>query len=246
MTDALYLADSYLEKCSAAVVATGERSVVLDRTVFYPAGGGQPSDTGWLSAPDGRRWEVVSVAKSDGGIVHGVGSSDLPPVGTAVEAKIRWEARYQHMRYHTALHLLSGVVFHRFGSGITGGQIYVDRARMDFSLPEFNRELAADLLGEMNRRSAEGIPVSARTVTRSALDADPSLVRVARELLPDVDPVRLIEIGTFDVQADGGTHVRSTREVGTARVERIENKGARNKRLYISLDPPAPAIEGGP
>jgi misacylated tRNA(Ala) deacylase len=142
------------------------------------------------------------------------------------------------MRHHPALHLLSGVVYHRFGSGITGGQIYSDRARMDVSLPAFSRGLALELLDEVNRRAEEGLRVRSRSVPRAELLEDPALVRVARELLPDVDPVRLVELGTFDRQADGGTHVRSTRELGRARLDRIENKGVRHKRLYRVLDEP--------
>ena len=238
-TEALYLSDSYQRTFEARVVSSTPRAVVLDRTAFYPTGGGQPSDQGTLRGPDDRVWHVESVEKTSFGIVHHLQESDAPPAGIDLHGEVRWDLRYPHMRYHTALHLLSGVVFRRFGSGITGGQIYANRARMDFSLPEFSRELAGELLDQLNRTAAEGLPVSVRFLPRAAIVADPTLVRVARELLPDVDPVRLIEIGQFDVEADGGTHVRSTREVGTARLERLENKGARNKRLYMVLDEPA-------
>ena len=139
------------------------------------------------------------------------------------------------MRYHTALHLMSGAVHRRFGSGITGGQIAPDRARMDFSMPEFSREIAEGLIAEVNRVAATPLSVVVRQVSRAELQRDPSLVRVADELLPDVDPVRIVDIGGYDVQADGGTHVASTAELGPLRLERIENKGARNKRLYVTL-----------
>ncbi|HZY91488.1 MAG TPA: alanyl-tRNA editing protein [Thermoplasmata archaeon] len=236
MTVGLYLEDSYLRRFDGTVIGHGDGGVLLDRTVFYPSGGGQPTDRGELRDDTGQRWTVEAVEKSPGGILHRISGGGLPAVGTTLHGEIDWDLRYRHMRYHTALHLLSGVVYHRFGSGITGGQIYADRARTDFSLPEFSRDLASTLLDELNRKARESIPVHVRWIPRSALLADPSLVRVAKELLPDVDPVRLIEIGEFDVQADGGTHVRSTSELGSARLEKLENKGARNKRLYLSLD----------
>ncbi len=246
MTEALYLRDSSLRSVDARVTAVEGSAVVLDRSAFYPAGGGQPSDQGVLRTSDGRKWTVGSAEKGPSGILHRLADSSGPPEpNEAVSGEIDWTIRHRHMRYHTLLHLLSGVVYRRFHSGITGGQIYVDRARMDFSLPEFSREIAADLLEEVNRIAAEGVPVEVRFVPRQELAADPSLVRVARELLPNVDPVRLIQIGTYDIQADGGTHVRSTTELGRARIERLENKGARNKRLYVSLeDPPPPPEEG--
>ncbi len=237
MSEALYLHDSYLRSFEAVVTRSDGTGVVLDRTAFYPTGGGQPSDRGTLHASDGRDWSVAAVEKTPAGILHRLAEAlDLPIPGTRLTGTVDWGLRYQHMRYHTLLHVLSGVVYHRFGSGITGGQIYPDRARMDFSLPEFSRELAEDLLAEANRLTAEALPMRVRFISRRELEADPSLVRVARELLPDVDPVRLIVIGDYDVQADGGTHVRSTAELGRARVERLENKGGRNKRLYVALE----------
>lgn len=246
MTEALYLRDSYLRSFDARVTEVEGTSVVLDRSAFYPVGGGQPSDQGVLRTGDGRSWTVGSVEKGLRGILHHLADSSNPPEpNEPVSGEIDWTLRHQHMRYHTLLHLLSGVVYHRFHSGITGGQIYPDRARMDFSLPEFSREIATDLLEEVNRIAAGGVPVEVRFISRRELSADPSLVRVARELLPDVDPVRLIQIGTHDIQADGGTHVRSTAELGRARVERLENKGARNKRLYVALEDLPPPLERG-
>lgn len=238
MTDALYLHDAYLRRFTGHVVAHGDGStVLLDRTAFYPTGGGQPSDTGSLRTSSGPVWRVGSVEKGPDGVRHILEPTAPPPaVGEEVEGEIDWPLRHRHMRYHTFLHLLSGVVYHRFASGITGGQIHADRARMDFSLPTFSKEVAQELLDEVNRRAAGDLPVSVRFIPRAELERDPALVRVARDLLPDVDPVRLIDIGGFDVQADGGTHVHSTREVGRARIERLENKGARNKRLYVVLE----------
>jgi misacylated tRNA(Ala) deacylase len=241
VSEALYLTDAYRLVCDAKIVSHREGSVELDATVFYPDGGGQPCDTGTLTTSDGSSWEVVSVTKSPESILHRLEGGALPEVGAHVRGAIDWNRRYQHMRYHTCLHLLSGAVFRKFGAGITGGQIYEDRARTDFSMPEFNRTVAEELISEVNRVVAEDHRIAVRFLPRAEAEKDPSLVRVAAELMPEVTQVRLIDIEGYDVQADGGTHVRSTREVGPVRLERIENKGARNKRLYLVLDPPPPS-----
>lgn len=240
MGEARYLTEAYCRSLTTTVVGHRPEGTMLEDTVFHPTGGGQPSDTGALREASGAARRVLEVTDSPEGAVHRVEGPPLA-IGSPVTAELDWPRRYAHMRLHTVLHLLSGVVFERFGVGITGGQIYPDRARMDFSMPELGRRVAEELVEELNRVAARDLPVTVRFVPRSELDSHPSLVRVARELLPAVERIRLIDIGGFDVQADGGTHVRSTAEVGRARLERIENKGARNKRLYLSLDPPASA-----
>jgi misacylated tRNA(Ala) deacylase len=237
MTEALYLYDAYRTEFEAEVVSTEGSRVVLGATAFYPTGGGQPCDTGTLILPEGREFRVLEVSKTPTGIAHLLDAAGLV-VGSTVHGRIDWTRRLAHMRYHTALHILSGAVFRRFGSGITGGQIYVDRARMDFSLPEFSREVAEDLIGRMNEVVRQNVPVRVRFVSRSEIQRDPSLVRVAAHLVPDVETVRLIDIEGFDVQADGGTHVHSTAEVGLAHLVGLENKGARNKRMTLALTPP--------
>jgi Ser-tRNA(Ala) deacylase AlaX len=237
VTDGLYLRDAYLREFATSVSTARPGEIELLATAFYPTGGGQPSDTGWIATRSAdSRWRVASVEKTeDGRIVHRVEGEAVPGAGTEVQAAIDWERRYTHMRYHTCVHILSGVVFRRFGSGITGGQIYENRARVDFALPEFRRELAEELVDETNEIVRRGIPVRVRFLSREDAAQDPSLVRVARELMPQVSTVRLIDIEGFDVQADGGTHVRSTSEVGTARLEKFENKGSRNRRLFVGL-----------
>lgn len=237
MTDGLYLRDGYLREFDAEVVSSSPGEVLLDRTAFYPEGGGQPADAGLLRSAAGATWNIVGVAKSAAGIVHRA-DGVVPPVGERVHGVIDWGRRYAHMRYHTCLHILSGVVYHRFGSDITGGQIYLDRARMDLSLPEFDRTLADQVVAEVNRVVERGFPISVRFVPLAELQRNPGLVRVDAQLVPDVPELRVIDIEGFDVQADGGTHVRSTREVGPVTLQKIENKGARNKRLYLTLGPP--------
>ena len=237
MTLSLYLTDAYLREFEGTVSKLADHGVVLDESTFYPGGGGQPCDSGTLVGPGGESWTVSGAEKSESGVIHWISEEPLPSPGDRLRGSIHWERRYQHMRYHTALHILSGVVFHRFGSGITGGQIYSDRARMDFSLPDFSRGLADSLIEAMNQVVQRAIPIHVRFISREEATHDPSLIRVAVDLMPEVSEVRLVDIEGFDVQADGGTHVRSTREVGEVRLEKIENKGARNKRLTLTLGP---------
>ncbi|HLY76634.1 MAG TPA: alanyl-tRNA editing protein [Thermoplasmata archaeon] len=236
MTDGLYLVDAYLREFDAHVVSSSGEGVILDRTAFYPEGGGQPADTGRLLSPAGVEWSILGAAKSSHGIVHRV-EGVPPPVGEAVHGLIDWDRRYACMRYHTGLHILSGVVYQRFGSDITGGQIYIDRARMDLSIPDFDRSVAEQVVAEVNRVVDQDLPIVVRVVPRDELVRNPGLVRVDAQLLPEVEELRVIDIQGFDAQADGGTHVRSTREVGPVTLQKVENKGARNKRLYLSLGP---------
>ena len=238
LEEALYLSDAYLRRFDATVAEVRPDGVRLDHTAFYPTGGGQPADRGRLTFSEGGSVEVVDVRKTAVGIVHQTAGVRAMAPGDSVVGEIDWARRYAHMRYHTTLHILSGVVFRRLGSVITGNQVTAERARMDFSIPEFDRSLAEGLIDGVNEVARERRPVTVRSLPRAEAEKDPSLVRVAPELMPDVSVVRLIDIEGFDVQADGGTHVANTAEIGIARLERIENKGARNKRLYLTLDPP--------
>ncbi len=240
MDQGLYLRDAYLREFDSTVTAARPGEVELASTAFYPTGGGQPCDAGELRSPDGGVYHVAQVEKREHAIVHTL-AGDPPPVGSAVHGTIDWALRYAHMRYHTCLHILSGAVFHRFGSGITGGQIYDDRARMDLALPAFDKQVVAEVLEEANRVVARDLPIAVRFLPRSEAMKDPSLVRVAQKLVPDVQEIRLIDIQGFDVQADGGTHVGSTREVGTISLSKFENKGTKNKRFYVTLEPVVPS-----
>jgi misacylated tRNA(Ala) deacylase len=236
MTEELYLADAYLREFDSQVVAVDGDGILLDRTAFHPEGGGQPADAGHLTDGAGRTWAVTGVESTKAGVVHRV-AAPPPVVGAAVHGSIDWDRRYACMRYHTCLHILSGVVYHRFGSDITGGQIYLDRARMDLSIPEFDRALAEQIVGEVNRVVERNLPIAVRFVPRDELARNPGLVRVDTQLVPEVENLRVIDIQGFDAQADGGTHVRSTAEVGRVALQKVENKGARNKRLYLTLGP---------
>jgi misacylated tRNA(Ala) deacylase len=242
MTDDLYSRDSYLRSCDATVVEIRDGGVVLDRTVFYPRGGGQPGDSGQL------RWEGgeclvrdTTRSREDGAIVHAVDpQTPPPPPGIAVTAELDWDRRYQHMRTHTALHALSGVVFTDFGAKVTGGNMDSGGvARMDFELDGISQEFGQDVERRLNERLAEDVPVIVHFLPRSEALADPELIRTKVSLIPDsVDPIRVIDISGIDKQADGGTHVASSGEVGRVKVVKTESKGKANKRIRIRLEEP--------
>ena len=206
--------------------------VVFDRTVFYPLGGGQPGDTGALEATDGRCWQVVDTRKGDGGrILHRLAGDAAPPVaGEQIEAVVDWERRHLHMRMHTGLHLLGSVL--RFG--VTGGQVASDRSRLDFDTQD---EIDAARVNEALASLVEADrPVSCRWITDKELDAQPELVRTLSVQPPrGAGRIRLLDIAGIDLQPCGGTHVRSTGEVGRLVVTRVENKGRRNTRVYVAF-----------
>jgi misacylated tRNA(Ala) deacylase len=232
MTEWLFQQDAYLRQCTARVIDVTPEGVVLDRTVFYPLGGGQPGDTGMLHVEDGRTWQVIDARKGESGrILHKLAEGLTPPaVGDEVDAIIDWDRRHLHMRMHTGLHLLGSVL--RFG--VTGGQVGADRSRLDFDTQEdinaarVNEQLAALVAGDH--------PVSCRWITDEELDRQPELVRTLSVQPPrGAGRIRLLEIAGVDLQPCGGTHVRSTGEVGSLVVTKVENKGKRNKRVYVAF-----------
>jgi misacylated tRNA(Ala) deacylase len=235
-TEQLYSTDAYARAVEAIVAElTPEGAVVLDRTVFYPTGGGQPHDTGTLTW-DGGSARVVEVRKAGPQVVHRI-EGDTPSVGTQVRGEIDWERRYALMRHHTALHSMSGVIFQLYGATVTGGQMYPDRARMDFLLPDLSRERLDRIEQRTNELLAEGHPVTIRFLPREEAFQIPDLIRTKINLLPEgIDTIRVINIEGIDQQADGGTHVANTREVGRVRIAGSENKGKGNKRLEIVLE----------
>ncbi len=234
VTEELFSVEAYARTCEATVAAVTDDGVVLDRTVFYARSGGQPGDTGTL------RWEggegrVADTVKRGGMLLHVV-DDRAPAAGTAVVAGIDWDRRHTLMRTHTALHALSAIVFRDYGAKVTGGNMEPGAARMDFELesitPEFGREVEEKLNAEL---SADR-PVKVTFLAREVALADPDLIRTKVNLIPEaVDPIRVIEIEGLDKQADGGTHVRSTGEVGAVRVAKTENKGKAFKRMRIEL-----------
>ncbi|MBA3690745.1 MAG: alanyl-tRNA editing protein [Actinobacteria bacterium] len=236
-TDDLYSRDAYLAETDAAVTEATDEGLVLDRTVFYPRGGGQPGDTGVI------RWErgevrVADTVKRGPDVVHVLEPDQSPPLaGTAVTAQVDWDRRHRLMRTHTALHALSGIVFTGYGARVTGGNMEPGVARMDFELETISQEFGREVEQKLNAALALDRPVHVSFLPRTEALADPDLIRTKVSLIPDhVDPIRVIDIEGLDRQADGGTHVRSTGEVGTVRVVKTESKGRGFKRMRIELD----------
>ena len=239
MTEELFLEDSYLREFDAKVVRLAGREVVLDRTAFYPGGGGQPPDKGVLgvgpvraSVVDARRGK----GEASGEIVH-VLDNPIPDTISDLKGELDWERRYAHMRHHTALHVLSGVIWESFGAKVTGGQMRADRARMDFSFPG---EWTLDVVGEIERLTNEALasarPVRVYELPREEALKNPDLIRTQANLVPErVRVIRIVEIEGLDTQADGGTHVANTSEVGRMEITDHKSKGRQNKRIEFVL-----------
>ncbi len=230
-TRALFQDDAYLQRCTATVMAVTGQDVVLDQTVFYPQGGGQPGDIGTLTLANGSVLTVVDTRKGvDGAIVHQLDGTDLPPVGAAVTASIDWPRRHRHMRMHTCMHLLGALLPYP----VTGGSVGADKSRLDFNLPEAPDK--QELTERLNALIAADHPVTTRWISTAELDANPELVRTMSVSPPrGGGRIRLLQIGDVDLQPCGGTHVRSTAEIGTAVVSKIENKGKQNRRFHLQL-----------
>lgn len=234
MTEELFRDDSYLKTCTATVTAVDGAGIVLDRTVFYPMGGGQPGDVGVLRRADGTTIAITDTRKgqASGDIVHvAAQGAALPSVGESVTAEIDWARRYRHMRMHTCLHLLCAVV----PAGVTGGQIGADRSRLDFDTGEL--VLDKDKITEgLNALIARDIPAAPRWITDDEMAAKPELVRTMSVKPPSgLGRVRLLDVADTDLQPCGGTHVARTGEIGRVVVEKIENKGKRNRRVVVAL-----------
>lgn len=239
MVERLYLNDARRKEFDASVTRVQNNMLFMDKTAFYPTGGGQPCDTGTVTV-EGRTYKIIQVVNEGDDVIHMSDSSIIAHPGAAVHGAIDWERRYAHMRYHTALHIIDGIVAIRHSAPgvITGGQIYADRARMDFDLPTLNKELAEKIVEEANAVIAEGHDVVAKEISRDEALKVPALSRTepGRELMQKLDRVRVIEIKGFDEQADGGTHVANTKEVGRIKLAAFDNKGAHRKRIEIVLE----------
>ena len=234
--------DAYEQQVAARVAsvsrdADGPR-VVLDRTVFYPGGGGQPADRGTLRRPrDGAAWAVISAAKVDGEIAHQLEATGSPPsADDEVEAILDWDRRYTLMRTHTALHILCGVVWRDWGAQVTGGNMEPGAGRMDFEFERLSGDLVGEIEARVNREIEAARDIRVANLPRDEAFAIPDLIRTKINLLPPgITEVRTVEIVGLDLQADGGTHVANTREVGPIRVTGYESKGRINKRIRIEL-----------
>jgi len=241
MTERRYSTQQYLRGTDATVVDVDADAglVLLDRTVIYPGGGGQPPDTGTLRVGSGASEVVLEVldARSDGrGVWHRV-EGDLPGVGADVRVALDWERRHRLMRTHTAMHALCGIVWERFAAPVTGGDMEPGQGRLDFELPAWDPEDRAPLQAALDEALARGLPVEVSFLPHADADADPSLIRTKVSLLPStLTQVRVVDIVGLDRQADGGTHVASTAEVGPVRISKVESKGKGFRRIRLSLD----------
>ena len=239
MTELLYQTDSYLQEFEANIhsVLPDGRAVVLDRTAFYPGGGGQPCDFGSLTVGD-VMYPVEKVKKQGDDVLHFlVGDAPLPPTGSAARGTLDWTRRYQLMRTHTALHVLCGTIFRYYGALVTGGNMEPLKGHLDFEFATMRGELVREIEAAINKEAQAGRDVRVNILPREEAFQIPDLIRTKINLLPEsITHVRTIEIVGLDLQADGGTHVRNTSEVGKIRVADYKSKGAINKRIYIELE----------
>jgi misacylated tRNA(Ala) deacylase len=234
LTEALYLEDSYLRECDATVVSVKNgKYVVLDRTIFYPKGGGQPWDTGKII--DGSNtFNVVYVGKFSGEISHEVDCPGLNELDK-VHCILDWERRYKLMRSHTAAHVFASLLCTGTGALVTGNQLEEDKVRFDFSLENYDKEILKNYIDEANGLFRKDIPVKWYELPKEEALRIPGIIKMAEALPPNLPSLRIVEIVGVDKQADGGTHVRSLREVGQIELLKTENKGKNNRRVYFKL-----------
>jgi misacylated tRNA(Ala) deacylase len=230
--------DSYQKSFTARVIDLNEENhgVILDQTAFYPGGGGQPSDDGWLIV-DGKEIQLSGVKKISGEIVHLFPDEiTLPDLDTSLNGKLDWERRYKLMRTHTAMHILCGTIFRDYGASVTGGNMEPLKGRMDFEFSSLKKELVQLIENSVNHEIKNALPVSWRFIPREEAFQIPDLIRTKINLLPPhISEVRVVEISGLDLQADGGTHVKSTHEVGSVKITDYKSKGRENKRIYLEV-----------
>ncbi|MGD8328039.1 MAG: alanyl-tRNA editing protein [Acidobacteriota bacterium] len=239
MTELLFHTDAYLREFEATVTATdsSRSAIVLDRTAFYAGGGGQPCDTGEIYA-GGKSLDVVKVKKEDDDVVHLLAAgSTLPEEGEKVSGALDWERRYALMRTHTAMHILCGVVWRDYQAQVTGGNMEPLEGRMDFEFERMERELVEEIEAKINEEVEAARDVVVRTLPRAEAKQIPDLIRTKINLVPAaITEIRTVEIVGLDLQADGGTHVANTREVGRLRIIDYKSKGRINKRIRVGLE----------
>jgi misacylated tRNA(Ala) deacylase len=236
MKEALYMTDSYIKTFEAEVESISNgKYVVLSQTAFYPQGGGQLNDEGILETADGTQYRVLFVGKFDGKISHEVDKAGLK-AGDKVTGKLDWERRYTLMRMHTASHVISSVFHDELGAKITGNQLSLDKLRIDFNLENFDRDLIDQAITKANVYLAQDLPVTLSKLLAEEARKDPALIKLAGALPPNIPVFRIVSIGDVDKQADGGTHVHSTKEVGQLKLLKAENKGKNNRRIYLALE----------
>ncbi len=236
MKEPLYLRDNYLRSWKTRVKSAKEKFIVLEDSAFYPGAGGQPWDTGTMKrVSDSKAFKVVYVGKFSGEISHEVDQEGLK-AGDDVECEVDWERRYLFMRYHTAAHVLSKIIFNETGAVISGNQLGADKSRIDFTLEEFDRERIAECVEKANEVIKEKRVVRTEFLPREEAMKIPDFARVNPDLIQKIDTLRVINIEGFDQQPCGGTHLRNIGEVGKIKLIKTDNKGKSNRRVYFSLE----------
>jgi misacylated tRNA(Ala) deacylase len=240
MTNLLYQKDSYLKEFEAVVTQIDEEThaLALDQSAFYPGGGGQPNDLGWLLV-NGQEIPVIKVNKTNEEAWHTIDPAfALPAVGSRLRAKIDWERRFKLMRTHSAMHVLCGVVFRDYGALVTGGNMEPLKGRMDFEFENLSKDLVQVIENTVNQEIQRGRPLKVKILPREEAFQIPDLIRTKINLLPpQIREIRTVEIVGLDLQADGGTHVNNTGEIGIIHILDYKSKGKINKRIYLSIEP---------
>lgn len=235
MIKELYLEDSYLKEFEAEVVSVAdEKYIVLNQTAFYPTSGGQPNDEGIMKTED-NEYLVVYCGKFNGFISHEVNKPGLK-VGDKVKCKIDWNRRYHFMRLHTAVHVLAETFYKDTHCLITGGQLGFERSRMDFALQEYDPEKIKSYVDKANEILAQDLPIKVEFLSREEAMKIPQVSKLAKPISESLQTIRIVSIGNYDLQADGGTHVNSTGEVGQIKLLKIDNRGKDNRRIYFTLE----------
>jgi Ser-tRNA(Ala) deacylase AlaX len=235
MTERLYQQDSYRKSFQSRVAAVRDGGVILEHTVFFPAGGGVLGDEGTLTAADGSTRRVVETVDADGEVLHRL-DGPPPPAGTAVTGELDWTRRYTLMRYHTATHVLCGVMFNDYGVKVTGNQLTPEKGRVDFSFEAFDRAVLEEGFRKANEMVARDLPVTISFLPAQEALQRPELFKLETGFRHTLDTLRLVAIADFDVQADGGCHVASLKEIGRLTLTKSENKGKSNRRVYFVLE----------
>ncbi|MEJ2250945.1 MAG: alanyl-tRNA editing protein AlaXM [Candidatus Lokiarchaeota archaeon] len=234
MIEALYLQDSYLKSWRAKVIEVNDgKFIILNKTAFYPKGGGQPYDKGYINKDD-QRYSIEYVGKFKGKISHEVDKEGLKK-GDIVDCSLDWNRRYTFMRYHTAAHLISAIVYNKYGAMITGNQIGLEKTRIDFSMENYSPEKLDDVISRVNEIIKKDLEVKTYTIPREeALKVD-HLTKLAMGLPEKIKEIRIVKIGNVDEQADAGTHVKNLGEIESIKLVKTANKGKNNRRIYFSL-----------
>lgn len=236
MVEKIYLSDAYLKELDTKVATKNSKEIEFESTVFYPTGGGEPCDNGTISA-NGKTYNVVDVRKEGDKVIHTLDvESELQP-GDQVHCVIDWNRRYTYMRHHTGIHVVAGIMEQKYGAMFTGGQIGIEKSRFDFDMPQLTRELAEQIINESQKIIDKHLNVTAKVISKEDALKIPNLARTepGRKLLESLPVIRVVDIEGFDVQMDGGTHVKNTSEIGKLLLTNFENKGTHRKRIEITV-----------